>query len=84
MKWALSHKVSEGIIRYFKYILIITILYALSWMDRISDAFRLRMYESGYEIIDTTVKTKNMQGGRLGKVSNKMIFILEQVIKLFK
>ena len=53
-------------------------------MDKILYAFRLRMYESGYEIIDTTVKTKNMQGGRLGKVSNKMIFILEQVIKVFK
>ncbi len=39
----------------------------------VSCVFRLRMYESGNEIIDTTVKTKNMQGGRLGKVSNKMI-----------
>ena len=36
---------------------------------------RLRMYESGNEIIDTIVKTKDMQGGRLGKVSNKMIVI---------
>ena len=33
------------------------------------------MYESGNEIIDTIVKTKDMQGGRLGKVSNKMIVI---------
>ena len=34
---------------------------------------RLGMYESGNEIIDTIVKTKYMQGGRLGKVSNKMM-----------
>ena len=34
--------------------------------------FRLRMYESGKEIIDTTVNSKNMQGGRLGKVSKKV------------
>ena len=53
-------------------------------MDRMINIFRLRMYESGYEIIDTTVKTKNMQGGRLGKVSNKMISIWEQVIKVLK
>ena len=33
------------------------------------------MYESGNEIIDTTVKTENIQGGRLGKVSNEMVFI---------
>ena len=44
-------------------------------MDRMINIFRLRMYESGYEIIDTRVKTKNMQGGRLGKVSNMMICI---------
>ena len=44
-------------------------------MDRMINIFRLRMYESGYEIIDARVKTKNMQGGRLGKVSNVMISI---------
>ena len=30
---------------------------------------RLRMYEEGKEIIDATVKSNELTGGRLGKVS---------------
>ena len=61
IKWVLNHRIGEnGFIRLKKHKLKIIRIIFLS---------RLRMYEEGKEIIDATVKSNELTGGRLGKVS---------------